>query len=227
MKKTIQTILMMTATVFLFGCGGSKFTEGKDLTTPAPAPSDPVESYTEPAQAGTINYATQHCGDIVGQQHQFYSYIKSVNNRDEYSKLLEAQGLCKSFNGWTHTTSGSSSWWQYEQNLGTSSCDYWNKTPMGITLAFFQGYPQTVTIAIDATGDGWAMAGGQGFPVRQIQIGGQIDCTKEDLSINAYTKNGWLQIVAPKAYGNKYSADLRATVYFNGKKLGTTFLRRQ
>ena len=224
-NKSIQTILAMTLAVFLFGCGDSKFSEGQDITT-LPSPSDPVDPYSQP-NTGEINYSTQHCGDITGTQHQFYSYMKSVSNTDEYAQLLDSQGVCKTFNGWTQTTSGSSSWWQYEQNLGTSSCDYWNKTPMGITLAFFKGYPQTVTIAIDATGDGWAMAGGQGFPVRQVQIGGQIDCSQENLSINAYTNNGWLQIVAPKEYGNKYSADLRATIYFNGKKLGTTFLRRQ
>jgi len=225
MKKTIQTILMTTVAVFLFGCGDSKFSADKDITT-LPAPSDPVNPYS-PTPTGQDPFQVNHCQDISGQQHQFYSYMKSVNNRTEYSQLLESQGICKTFNGWTQTTTGSSQWWQYEQNLGTSSCEYWNKTPMGITLAFFQGYPQTVTIAIDATGDGWAMAGGQGFPVRQIQIGGQIDCTQENLAINAYTQNGWLQIVAPKEYGNKHSADMRATIYFNGKKLGTTFLRRQ
>jgi len=225
MKKFIQTTLVMTLAFLMFGCGNSKFSDGQDVTT-LPSPSDPVDPFNENEDTD-INYSTQHCGDIAGDQHQFYSYMKSVNDRSQYAQLLESQGVCKTANGWTKATSGSSTWWQYEQNLGTSSCDYWNKTPMGITLAFFKGYPQTVTIAIDATGDGWAMAGGQGFPVRQIQIGGQIDCTKEDLSINAYTGNGWLQIVAPKEYGNKYSADLRATIYFNGAKLGTTFLRRQ
>jgi len=226
MGKVFKSLMGAALALSLLSCGESKFSEGQDFET-TPVTIDPVESYSPDETGDTATYATQHCADIASQTHQFYSYMKSVNNRTEYAKLLESQGVCKTFNGWTQTTSGSSQWWQYEQNLGTSSCDYWNQTPMGITLAFFQGYPQTVTIAIDATGDGWAMNGGQGFPVRQVQIGGQIDCTQENLAINAYTANGWLQIVAPKEYGNKYSTDMRATIYFNGENLGTTFLSRQ
>lgn len=208
MKNTFKTLLVLTSFFALLGCGGSKFSEGQDPVTTT-RPSDPVQSFVEPT-TDNRNVITQHCSDISTQQTQFYSFVKSVNNKDQYAQLLNSQGLCQFTNG----------------RLREEDCNFWTRT-MGVTLAFFQGFPQTATIAIDATGDGFPQNGGQGFPVRQAQIGGQIDCSQQDLTINAATANGWLQIVADRNFGNKITTDIRARIYFNSQLLGTAFLRRQ
>lgn len=207
MRNFVKTILLISTAFMLFGCGSSNFGSGKDVTT-LPRPTDPVTPFapdTDPV------FTTQHCGDINANQHQFYSFMKNVRSEEALAELAESQGIC-------HRSA----------RAQTDNCNFWNQQPLGITFAFFRGFPQTASIALDFTGNGFPNNGGPGFEVRQAnQIGGQIDCSQPDLTINSFTSHGWLQIIADREFGNKNAADIRAQIIFNGQNLGTTFFRRQ
>lgn len=228
MKNLSLYIILTWTIVLLAGCpdSGSKYSSAnkKEITTVPPA--DIVTKYENPDNNQVV-YNSQHCSSLNSNANYFYSFMKNVYDKSTYSQLLEHMGGCTTFNGWIKTVNGNNVFYQYQQNSGTTNCSWWSQQPMGIWLGFFQGYPQSVSIAIDATGNGWASGGGQGFPVRRFELNGTIDCSKEDLTIWAQTPYGtWLNIVVPKEYGNKNALDMRATIYFNGKQIGKTFLRR-
>lgn len=208
MRNFLKITLLIGSATLLFGCGGSKFGSDKDVTTAPQVPDavTPFSPTTEPT------FTTQHCGDISGQQHQFYGVIKNPRNREQFAAFLETQGICRR-----------------GINSETENCNFWNQQTIGVTIAFFRGFPQQASIQIDATGNGFPNNGAlPGFSVRSAQLGGQINCAEEDLSINAWTpNNGLLQIVAPNRFGNKNAPDMRMSLYFNGAILGTQFLRRQ
>lgn len=207
----------------LTGCGDSSYSKkGSTVTTVNPA--DPVTPYS-PDDPRHPNYVSNHCSDIDGQENLFYGYMKNVLNKGSYQDLIESQTDCKSYNGWVTYRNGNSVYQQYEQYSGVATCAWWNKQPMGISIGFFKGYKNTATIAIDATGDGWAYSG-QGFPVRRMVFNGQIDCSQKDLTIHSQTSKGWLSLIVEKEYGNKNTPTLRVNVMFNGVSLGKQQLRR-
>lgn len=222
--KHLIPLLLITGSFLITGCENSSFTSGKNVTTIL-EPTDPVTGFN-PQNPNDPNYVSNHCSDVVNQKHQFYGYMKNVLNRGRFQQLIESQTNCKSYNGWITYTNGNSTFYQYEKHEGTANCNWWSQKPMGITIGFFKGYSNTATIAIDATGDGWAYSG-QGFPVKRMILGGQIDCSQPDLTISSRTSHGWLQITVEKEYGNKNAPSMRASINFNGVDLGKQQLIRQ
>ncbi len=223
--KHFIPLLLISLSMFVTACNNSSYSSGKDVTT-LPTTPDNVQPFSPPTDPQDPNYVSNHCTDIVGQEHMFYGYMKNVKNKNSYKDLIESQTDCKSYNGWIEYTNGNATYYQYERYDGTANCSWWNQKPMGITVDFFKGYANTATIAIDATGDGWAYSG-QGFPVRRMVLGGHIDCSKEDLTIYSQTQRGWLTITVQKEYGNKHAPSMRANINFNGADLGTQQLIRK
>lgn len=211
----------------LSGCNNSSYTSGQDEVSTL-SPSDPLTPYSEPT-TNDPNYVSNHCSDISGTEHMFYGYMKNMTNKDKYESFLESQTSCKSYNGWIKHENGNNVFYQYQQYDGTKNCDWWSQQPAGITVDFFKGYRNTATIAIDATGNGWASSGpanSQGFPVNRLVLNGQIDCTQKDLTIHSLTNNGWFSILVLKENGSKHAQSMRAEVFFNGSSLGKYQLRR-
>lgn len=221
--KYLAPLLLIALSFAVTGCSNSSYTSGQDEVSTL-SPSDPVTPYSDDDSTDP-NYVSNHCSDISGQENLYYGYMKNVLNTDKYQDLIESQTDCKSYNGWVTYQNGNSVYHQYESYSGSSTCAWWTKQPMGISVAFFKGYANTATIAIDATGDG-ASRTGQSFPVRRMVFSGQIDCSQENLTIHSYTSKGWLSIVVEKAYGNKSAPAMRANIYFNGSSLGKQQLRR-
>lgn len=196
--------------MLLINCGGgSKFSSnsGKSVTT---APKSPVT----PKANGQTNptYLGEHCKDISAAEHLFHSTTKIyIQAKQAYGLLLQAGGVCS-----------------YSYN-DSNKCDFWNQQGMGLWLSFHKGYPAQASIAIDATGNGWFNGDRNAtpYPVRRMILNnGVIDCSKTDLTINFQTQLGYVQLVAPKEYGNKHTTDLRASLFLSGQKIGTGFLSR-
>jgi len=226
MKQTLTTLLIF-GSILLSGCSNSSYTSGQDQLE-ALQPTDPLTPYNQ-LGANDPNYVSNHCAELSGQEHQFYGYMKNKINEPAFESLLESQMNCKSYNGWVKYENGNNVYYQYQKYDGTKNCDWWSKQPAGITVGFFRGYRNTATIAIDATGDGWASSGpgnSQGFPVNRIILNGQIDCTQPDLTIYSATSNGWFSVRVLKENGNKNAQSMRAEVFFNGSSLGKYSLRR-
>lgn len=228
--KYLSLLLILSSALWLTACENSKYTRGQDTVTTTPL-GDDVTPFS-PGDPNNPTYLSNHCSDITGQEYEFYGYMKNVLNKGSYQSLIESQTNCSSYNGRVKYYFGQSNftYYQYEKHLGTANCNWWSQQPMGITVKFFRSHPTTASIAIDATGNGWAAQGGQGFPVKRMvfdgQQGGQIDCSAEDLTIYSRTAYGDLVIQVEKEYGNKNAHSMRANVYFNGAKLGTQQLRR-
>ncbi len=226
MKKTL-TLLFVTAGFMMTACNNSTYSSGKNEVTTLP-PDNLLTPYSEPNTVDP-NYSTEHCGDITGSEHMFYGFMKNKTNEQSFAQFLNSQINCSSYNGWMRYENGNHVFYQYQNVAGTRSCDFWSKQPAGITVDFFKGYTNTATIAIDATGNGWAASGpenSQGYPVNRMVLNAQIDCSKDDLTIHSLTRNGWLSILVPKENGNKNSQTMRAEVFFNGSSLGKYQLRR-
>ncbi len=226
--KHFIPLLLVSISILVTACDKSSYSSRKDVTTLPPS-ADNVKPWNPNGQNNeqNPNYVSYHCSDITRQEHMFYGYMKSVLNRGSYRDLIESQTNCRSYNGWVTYTNGNATYHQYEKSYEAANCAWWSQKPMGITISFFKGYANTATIAIDATGDGWAYAGGQGFPVRRMIFNGYIDCSQKDLTIDSYTPQGWLTITVKKEYGNKHAPSMRANVNFNGVDLGRQQLIRK
>ncbi len=228
--KYFIPLLLISLSLFITACDNSSYSSGKDITT-RPHSSDNVK----PWRSGNLNnqgnpqYISNHCSNISNQKHTFYGYMKNVINRGSYKDLIESQTDCRSYSGWVRYANANATYeqYQYERYDGTANCTWWSQQPMGITVSFFKGYNKTATIAIDATANGWAYAGGQGFPVRRMIFNGRIDCTQKDLTIDSYTPQGWLTITVEKEHGNKHTPSMRANISFNDVDLGKQQLIRK
>ncbi len=231
-------LLIFISLGLLVSCGDSKYGASNDPIVPANI-DDLVDPFADGNDKPEESLVTEHCKAVVENRYSsrnnanyFVGDGAVSNNSSAYREMLKIGGVCLE-NGWTQSNYGNYYNAQYSYNLGTSNCSYWDQN-FEITLGFESTSSTKAGILIKTTGDGFPAGwGGQGFPTEQLQYEGFIDCTKEDLTINALSWNqntgdyGYVTIVVPNEYGHKNHYSMRAYLFFDNKRIGSAKLNIQ
>lgn len=239
--KSLRIASIVILFSFLGACGDSDFRAGSNPDSP-PNVNSPITPF-EDGEKPTNEVVTDHCQNVIqnaqstqGGANVFYGDM-NVGGRGPYQSLMEVHQICNT-SGWRSFNSVNFVGGQYNVLLGTADCDFWDQK-MSLWLGFSTGSRDRVGIAIDTTGDGYPLGQGQGFATERMQLEGVIDCTKEDLTINALAYNqslhragysnyfGYLTIVVDNSSGHKNYHGMRASIYFKDQRIGTTYLAIQ